>query len=268
MRAGDDVSQDEFSSETLARRVPFCAWYHVRHVYAMNSGSRKTSSPACRQRKGSGKEKGHIVGDTTGLLKILFHRQTRQWLGVHCMGESATEIIPIGQAVMALGGTIDSFRDTVFNHPTKAECDKVAAFDGFNRLSALTENSLDYMAKWIDEPGEGLASPRYGGTSHCLAPEARAICWWMPVFSSGAAPASGIFRVCHRQNRLRAIPSMRSVAWAHVSCNTIALREWDVERVALSTDQTPTAGPSAIAREKATSACCPPCATTCFVLWR
>jgi NAD(P) transhydrogenase len=87
--------------------------------------------------------RGHIVGDTTGLLKILFHRQTRQLLGVHCIGEAATEIIHIGQAVMSLGGMIDYFRDTVFNHPTIAECYKVAAFDGFNRLTSLTDNAIE-----------------------------------------------------------------------------------------------------------------------------
>lgn len=79
--------------------------------------------------------RGHIIGDTTGMLKILFHRHTRAVLGVHCIGEAATEIVHIGQAVMALGGTIDYFRDTVFNYPTMAECYKVAAFDGFNKLS-------------------------------------------------------------------------------------------------------------------------------------
>jgi NAD(P) transhydrogenase len=79
--------------------------------------------------------RGQIAGDTTGLLKLLFHRDTRKLLGVHVIGESATEIIHIGQAVMALGGTIDYFRDTVFNYPTMAECYKVAALDGLNKLS-------------------------------------------------------------------------------------------------------------------------------------
>jgi NAD(P) transhydrogenase len=86
--------------------------------------------------------RGHIVGDTTGMLKILFQRHTRHLLGVHCIGEAATEIVHIGQAVMALGGTIDYFRDTVFNYPTMAECYKVAAFDGFNKLAALGESAL------------------------------------------------------------------------------------------------------------------------------
>ena len=61
--------------------------------------------------------RGHIAGDTTGMLKLLFHRDTRKLLGVHGIGESATEIVHIGQAVMAFGGTIDYFRDTVFNYP-------------------------------------------------------------------------------------------------------------------------------------------------------
>jgi NAD(P) transhydrogenase len=83
--------------------------------------------------------RGHIAGDTTGMLKLLFHRESRTLLGVHVIGEAAAEIIHIGQAVMALGGTIDYFRDTVFNYPTMAECYKVAALDGLNKLSLWAE---------------------------------------------------------------------------------------------------------------------------------
>jgi NAD(P) transhydrogenase len=83
--------------------------------------------------------RGHIAGDTDGMLKLLFHRETRKLLGVHVIGEAATEIIHIGQAVMALGGTLDYFRDTVFNYPTMAECYKVAALDGLNKLSLWAE---------------------------------------------------------------------------------------------------------------------------------
>jgi NAD(P) transhydrogenase len=79
--------------------------------------------------------RGQIAGDTTGMLKLLFHRESRKLLGVHVIGEAATEIIHIGQAVIAHGGTIDYFRDTVFNYPTMAECYKVAALDGLNKLS-------------------------------------------------------------------------------------------------------------------------------------
>src|SRR5262245_16156588 len=78
--------------------------------------------------------RGQILGDKMGLLKLLFHRATRKLLGVHCIGETATEIVHIGQSVMAFDGTIDYFRDTVCNYPTMAECYKVAAFDGLNKL--------------------------------------------------------------------------------------------------------------------------------------
>ncbi len=78
--------------------------------------------------------RGQLIGDETGMLKLLFHRHTRQLLGVHAIGEGATELIHIGQAVMAFHGKIDYFIDTVFNYPTLAECYKVAALDGINRL--------------------------------------------------------------------------------------------------------------------------------------
>ena len=78
--------------------------------------------------------KGQILGDETGMLKLLFDPETLRLLGVHVIGDGATELIHIGQAVMALGGTIAYFRDTVFNYPTLAEAYKVAALAGFNRL--------------------------------------------------------------------------------------------------------------------------------------
>jgi len=78
--------------------------------------------------------RGQLIGDESGMLKLLFHRQTRELLGVHAIGEGATELIHIGQAVMAYHGRIDYFIDTVFNYPTLAECYKVAALDGINRL--------------------------------------------------------------------------------------------------------------------------------------
>jgi len=78
--------------------------------------------------------RGQIRGDTTGRLKLIFHRETRKVLGVHIIGEGAAELVHIGQAVMILGGTVDYFVDTVFNYPTLAECYKVAAFNGLGRL--------------------------------------------------------------------------------------------------------------------------------------
>ena len=78
--------------------------------------------------------KGQMLGGEGGLLKLLFDPSTRKVLGVHIFGERATEIVHIGQAVIAFGGTIDYFRDTVFNYPTMAEAYKVAGLDGLNRL--------------------------------------------------------------------------------------------------------------------------------------
>jgi NAD(P) transhydrogenase len=78
--------------------------------------------------------RGQIKGDTTGRLKIIFHRETREILGVHIIGDEAAELVHIGQAVMTLKGTLDYFVDTVFNYPTLAECYKIAAFNGLNKL--------------------------------------------------------------------------------------------------------------------------------------
>ncbi len=81
--------------------------------------------------------RGQIRGDTTGRLKIIFQRETREILGVHIIGEGAAELVHIGQAVMVLKGTIDYFVETVFNYPTLAECYKQAAFNGINKLKRL-----------------------------------------------------------------------------------------------------------------------------------
>jgi NAD(P) transhydrogenase len=80
--------------------------------------------------------RGQLLGDENGMLKVLFHRETGQVLGVHIIGEYATELIHIGQAVMALKGGLNYLKDAVFNYPTLAECYKVAALDGYNKLRA------------------------------------------------------------------------------------------------------------------------------------
>ncbi len=78
--------------------------------------------------------KGQMLGDEQGLVKILFEPDSLKLLGVHIIGDRAAEIIHIGQAVLAMGGTIEYFRDTIFNYPTLAEAYKVAALDGLNKL--------------------------------------------------------------------------------------------------------------------------------------
>lgn len=68
------------------------------------------------------------------MLKILFHRETLKLLAVHILGQSATGLVHIGQAIIDHGGTIEYLRDAVFNYPTLAEAYKVAALDGLNRI--------------------------------------------------------------------------------------------------------------------------------------
>ncbi|MGE0825733.1 MAG: Si-specific NAD(P)(+) transhydrogenase [Candidatus Binatia bacterium] len=83
--------------------------------------------------------RGPILGDDSGLFKMLFHRETGRLLGCHCIGSGATELIHVGQAVLGLGGGIDYFLQTVFNYPTLAECYKVAAYNAANKLSLVRQ---------------------------------------------------------------------------------------------------------------------------------
>jgi NAD(P) transhydrogenase len=78
--------------------------------------------------------RGHIMGVASGFLKLIFDVTTRRLLGAHIVGEGATELIHIGQAVINLGGTVDFFVENTFNYPTLAEAYKVAGLDAWNRM--------------------------------------------------------------------------------------------------------------------------------------
>jgi len=78
--------------------------------------------------------RGHIMGLQSGMMKMIFALDTRKLLGVHIVGEGATELIHIGQAVLNLGGTLDYFVENAFNYPTLAEAYKIAALDAWNRM--------------------------------------------------------------------------------------------------------------------------------------
>jgi len=78
--------------------------------------------------------RGQLLADDVGMLKLLIHQESHALLGVHAIGTGATELIHIGQAVMAFKGTVEYFVNAVFNYPTLAECYKVAAFNGLNKL--------------------------------------------------------------------------------------------------------------------------------------
>ena len=97
--------------------------------------------------------KPHIIGNPTGILKLLFHRESHNLLGVHCIGDSAIEIVHLGQAVIHFGGQIDYFCQSVFNHPTISEGYKVAAYDGINRNKSVcpaTINSRQHQPRDAD----------------------------------------------------------------------------------------------------------------------
>lgn len=103
--------------------------------------------------------RGQILGDPVGMLKLLFHPDSRRLLGVHVLGSGATELIHIGQAVMTAGLPIDYFVETVFNYPTLAECYKVAALDGLNRVRraeplGVADSAHDDLNTVGDAPAE------------------------------------------------------------------------------------------------------------------
>jgi NAD(P) transhydrogenase len=79
--------------------------------------------------------RGHIIGDTSGMLKLIFSREDRKLLGMSVIGESATELIHIGMMVLDNGLTIDEFIEQVFNYPTLSEMYKYAAYDGLGNLA-------------------------------------------------------------------------------------------------------------------------------------
>ena len=79
--------------------------------------------------------RGKIVGDKDGIIKLVVERSTKKILGVHCLGERASELVHIGQAVMLLGGTLDAFIEMVFNYPTLSEMFKYAAYDALGAIA-------------------------------------------------------------------------------------------------------------------------------------
>lgn len=90
--------------------------------------------------------RGHIMGLNGGLLKMIVSIETRRILGIHIVGEGATELVHIGQAVLNLGGTLDYFIDNTFNYPTLAEAYKIAALDAWNRLTPRKEAVAEVTA--------------------------------------------------------------------------------------------------------------------------
>ncbi len=129
-------------AQSVPERFPY-GIYAVPEISMVGKNEEELSEASIPYEIGKARYKeiarGQILGDVTGLLKLIFHSETRQLLGVHIIGEGASELIHIGQAVLSFDGQIDYFVNTVFNYPTLAECYKVAAFDGVNRLGIFEE---------------------------------------------------------------------------------------------------------------------------------
>jgi NAD(P) transhydrogenase len=110
----------EVSAVGLAEEDALAAGKHVvvgRGPYAINA-------------------RGKIIGDTRGVVKLVFDAESRVLLGAHVIGDRATELVHVGQAIIALGGTVDTIVSMVFNHPTLSECYKDAAYDALGRFAA------------------------------------------------------------------------------------------------------------------------------------
>jgi NAD(P) transhydrogenase len=102
--------------------------------------------------------RGQILGEDYGFLKLLFDPDSLKLLGVHIIGEGAAEIIHIGQAVLSFGGTIEYFRNTVFNYPTIAEAYRVAALDGLLKVGLLPRPQGHEGAPTARRPTNSLSS--------------------------------------------------------------------------------------------------------------
>lgn len=112
--------------------------------------------------------RGHIMGLRVGMMKLLFSLKTRRLLGVHIVGEGATELIHIGQAVLNLRGTLEYFIENSFNFPTLAEAYKIAALDAFNRMPQCTKSKGPQSCTAHDD---GQASLAFDTCATSLVPD-------------------------------------------------------------------------------------------------
>ena len=129
--------------------------------------------------------RGQIIGDSVGMLKLVFCPTTHKIYGVHIIGENASELVHTGQAVMALGGTVDYFVDAVVNYPTLSELYKIAAHNGLNRVAGESAGASGDLpaADLAALAQEKVAATPVGATEEA-APE-------LVGAASAAAPASG-----------------------------------------------------------------------------
>lgn len=128
--------------------------YTVPEIATVGKTEEQLSEEKIPYEKGIGRfsevERGKIIGDNSGVLKLLFDRNTLELLGVHCIGENASELVHIGQTVISFNGTIEYLCEAVFNYPTLAQAYKIAALDGMNKVIAtrgIEEDDGVYLAQ-------------------------------------------------------------------------------------------------------------------------
>jgi NAD(P) transhydrogenase len=131
---------DGFCDERLVRNIP-TGIYTTPEISCLGGTERELTEQRIPYEVGHSffrnLARGQITDHKAGMLKLLFHRETLEILGIHCFGHNAAEILHIGQAIMAQpapNNTIKYFMNTTFNYPTMAEAYRVAALNGFNRL--------------------------------------------------------------------------------------------------------------------------------------
>jgi NAD(P) transhydrogenase len=131
------------SKARLAPVVPYCIWT-IPEVATVGATEEECLAKGLDYEIGRAfyrnNARGQIIGDTGGLMKIVFEPDTHKVLGVHIVGETASELVHIGLMVMQLEGKLESFIDTVFNFPTLSDTYKYAAYDGIERLSRRQRN--------------------------------------------------------------------------------------------------------------------------------
>ncbi len=142
--AGDVIGFPALASTSMEQgRVAMCHAFGFPYKQRLASQLPMTEE-SCREKKiefavGRAKyannARGQIIGDFAGILKLIFRRDNKQLLGVQILGESATELIHLGMAVLEAGGAIDTFIELVFNYPTLSEMYKYAAYDGLGNLA-------------------------------------------------------------------------------------------------------------------------------------
>jgi NAD(P) transhydrogenase len=139
MEQGRLAALDAFGvkTENLFARLPFGV-YTIPEIAMIGPTEQELTKESVPYETGIARfrelSRTHISGGRTGMLKLLFHRESLKLLAVHILGEHATELVHIGQAIIDHNGSVEYLRDAVFNYPTLAEAYKIAALNGLNKI--------------------------------------------------------------------------------------------------------------------------------------